>query len=322
MTTLICPRHHGALSRIALHSDIDTQQFAYLCSFCGGIHIDSQQWHHVLPLEPSLSKQDLHNTRIPFPCENCSAPKKIILVNELPIFYCVQCGSYWMDSGIFPLLLWHEAEKQTGASPAISPFSPLSLSCCDCGAVITTMAEAHPCPIGLVCQRCFTVPPTFSEQKIHNYQMLTFRGMEVKIEHWSQSVRSLIAITPAQPSLLNVHFHSLTWKERLIRCGRRKIAFAGELGKKIDSDQDIALRTPLAVFLTQRGVAALLKELSNLGSIDIQFRPHNFSFDLKALRVSNEIRLHFEVAVRRMLIAYLRFVELTQLYDLKPFTQA
>ncbi|MGI5830218.1 MAG: hypothetical protein ACOX8U_08650 [Bradymonadia bacterium] len=314
MDEIRCPRFHGSLSKIALNADIGSERFAYLCSFCGGVHIKAQEWHDILHLESSFSKDALYPTRIPMVCESCNEARSIVLVDELPVFYCARCESYWLDAGIFPVLLSSEVEKQTGAAPSNSPFSPLNISCCDCGVNIASACDAHACPIGMICTRCYHAPPGFMENKVNNFQMLTFKGMEVKVEHWGQSVRSLIAVTPAQPCLLNVRLHSLSLQERILRFGRRRIAFAGALGKKIDADQDIKLRTPFKVFLSQRGVVALINDIASLGSMDLQFRPHNLSFELHALRISNEIRLHFEVAVRRLLIAYSRFAELSELY--------
>jgi hypothetical protein len=139
--------------------------------------------------------------------------------------------------------------------------------------------------------------------------------MEIKLDHWQANATSRIAVTPEEPCLLDVRLFSLTNWERFVRLGYRKLKLHGNLRKYIDATEGIDHVTPWHVFLKQRGVTGCLEQLSALGKISLTFKPHSIVFEIDLERMGTDSRMRFEVIVRRLLIAYERFVSLMHRYS-------
>lgn len=309
-----CPRNHGELCRVGLKSEMDSLSHAALCEWCGGVFLESAVAQEILGLSSVTDKSILSGMSVSLECPKCGCLLKCCMIVGIVAMYCENCASYWLDSETFPLLRWMHIEKDTGSAPDVSPLNPLILNCADCGTRIQTREEACLCSLGVVCEKCAREGIGFFGNKVHNFQMLTYKGMEVKIDHWSQSSRSRISVTPVEPCLIDTTLSSLSLIRRIMHLGSRKFEFPGLFNQYFTAGERILSGSPLHIFLTQPGVAPLFVELCELGKITIEFKPHNLTFDFEAPTQSTEIRLKFENIVRHILIAYTRFVSLSHLY--------
>lgn len=264
-----------------------------------------------------------HTSRasIDLPCSHCQIPTHVASIpledNRYLIFYvCPRCFSVFFDGTKFAHAFYQQlkSERSISGMLAHSPLDNIGIKCCDCGAEIKKLEQTHDVGIGFCCQKCHQSPPILSENKIQNVQLVTFHGMEVKIDHGMASTFSRISVTPVEPCLLDVHLFSLTSFQRILRIGRRKLKFHGLLRHHLDATQDNKHRTPWHVFLRQRGITHCLESMIRLGNIDITFKPHSIIFELKAKRMGTDTKLKFETAVRRLLMAYEKFVLLSQSY--------
>ena len=59
-----------------------------------------------------------------------------------------------------------------------------------------------------------------------------------------------------------------------------------------------------------------------MGNITITFKPHCMIFEMDAFRLGTEVRQRFESIIRRMLIAYERFVALSHRYRMPEQEEA
>ena len=319
---MLCPRLHGTLEPVLLNSDFSSPQHAYLCPECHGIWIRAMECRDFLGFESESMAYHTGRAPVDLICSHCQHPTHITsceLENKetLTFHVCPRCYSVFFDAVQFAMVFYRQlkAERSISGMLAHSPLDVFNFPCCDCGADIKNLDEAHEADIGYCCNKCHQSPPILSENKIQNVQLVTFHGMEVKIDHSISSPFSRISVTPVEPCQLDVHLFSLSPIKRILAMGRRKLRFHGTLGHHLDASQDIKRKTPWHVFLHQRGVTDCLESMISLGQIDIAFKPHSIIFELNAKRVGADTKLKFETAVRRMLIAYERFVKLTRLYD-------
>lgn len=316
---MLCPRLHGSFETIFLNSDFSSPQLAYLCPECHGVWMRAMECRDFLGFESEALLVHTGRAPVDLLCSHCMHPTHVVTIEldnkeTLTFHVCPRCFSVFFDSVQFAqaFYLQLKAERSISGMLAHSPLDNFGLTCCDCGAEIKKLEEAHNVGIGYSCNKCHQMPPILSENKIQNVQLVTFHGMEVKIDHGMSSPVSRISVTPVVPCQLDVHLFSLSTIKRILSLGYRKLRFHGVLGHHLDASQDIRRKTPWHVFLHQRGVTQCLESMIALGSIDIAFKPHSIIFELNAKRVGTDTKLKFETAVRRLLIAYERFVKLAK----------
>ena len=317
-----CPRLHGTLETVLLNSDISEPQYAYLCPECHGVWMRAMECRDFLGFESEMLLPHTSRATVDLPYPHCQHPAHIVDIEldnkeRLKFYVCPRCFSVFFDATQFAQAFYQQlkAERSISDMLAHSPLDHFGLTCCDCGAEIKTLDEAHDAGIGYCCNKCHQTPPILSENKIQNVQLVTFHGMEVKIDHGMASSFSRISVTPVEPCQLDVHLFSLSPLKRVLSMGYRKMRFHGTLGHHLDASQDNKHKTPWHVFLRQRGVTHCIEIMAALGSIDVAFKPHSIIFELNAKRVGTDTKLKFETAVRRMLIAYERFVKLAKRYE-------
>ncbi|MCL2325964.1 MAG: hypothetical protein FWC40_05640 [Proteobacteria bacterium] len=325
-----CPRLHGAMIPIHLSAACASSRQAFFCEECRAVWMKAAECKDYLGIDTELARLKLQHTYIDLSCPQCLTTLQFRRFAGYVVYVCGQCRSCFMDSGVLPCLLdslketflptdsalpLPNSDKAVPSLTAPSPIDRLGMTCCECDAEIPHPGEAHMGAIGCCCQRCTSTPQLISEQKFQNAQLVTFRSMEVKVDHWRRNSHSVIAVTPAEPCLLNVTLYSLSLPVRMLRFGYRKLALRGKLRRRLDASEGIEFKTPWHVFLKQRGIIECLDELSTMGSICIEFMPHSIIFDLENHSRSVELRHRFEASVRRLLLAYERFVLLTKRYD-------
>ena len=316
-----CPRLHGELEPIFLNADIASSMVAHLCPDCHGIWIRPAECLAFLGLD---CKKLLHRSKhalIDLPCAGCGANFRSVeyaLENGDSFWFhiCPHCQACFFDGFQFSMVFYAQlkTERVVSGILAETPLDDLGTTCCDCGCAIHNLDEIYDAGTGFCCQGCHYNPPILSENKIQTVQLVTFHGMEIKIDHWQLSTRSRIAVTPVEPCRLEARLFSLSPVQRVCRLGRRKIAFHGELGRHVDGTEDIQFRTPWQLFLRQRGITDCLLELHRLGMIEVTFKPHNIIFELNANRAGTDTKLKFEALTRRIILAYEKYVELTHRY--------
>lgn len=316
-----CPRQHGAMTCIHLSADLSEPQESYFCADCHGIWMRSRECRSVLGLDSARLQMQSEADYVPLSCPHCQTVFRLAFLDagsdcRIRIRVCPRCQSCFFDGDNFALTFWQQIKIERAASCLLnqSPIDALGWRCVDCQSPVASPDQIRDARIGACCVKCRYTPPILSEGKIQNVQLVTFRNMEIKIDHWMSTPRSRIAVTPAEPCLLDVSVYSLRPLRRLLRLGRRVTQFGGFLRRHLDATEPIAARTPFHVFLKQRGVAECLCDLVLLGDIRITFKPHCIVFEIDAFRLGAETRQRFESAVRRMLIAYERFVKLSHRY--------
>ena len=319
-----CPRLHGTLSSIVLNSDQSSPLYAYLCSECHGVWMRSLECRTFLGLECERLVANSEVAFVDLNCPHCQTNCRLYrheLENgsHIDFHVCPRCASCFFDAVQFSLIvgLQLKAERAISGMLAKSPIDNLGVKCCDCGATVSSLESLYDAGIGYCCQSCHANPPILSENKLQTVQLVTFHDMEIKVDHWQMSTKSRIAITPVEPCLLDVHMFSLSPLQRIVRCGRRKLALHGNLRKHVDATEDMQHVTPWHVFLKQRGVSENLDQLTKLGQFELSFSPHSIVFVLNAKHAGTETKLKFETTVRRLLLAYERFVTLSHRYSFK-----
>lgn len=320
-----CPRMHGSLEAIFLNSDFSTPLQAFLCSECHGVWIRALECRAYLGIECEKLINQSVCAPIAFSCSHCHASLKRASIhldndNFVEFYICPRCYACFFDSLQFALIFYQQLKTERTISNLLSqsPLDNLGVNCCDCGASISQLDEMYDVGIGYCCSNCYHTAPIFSENKIQNVQLITFHGMEIKVDHWQMSTRSRISVTPVEPCLLDVRIYSLTMWQRLAKLGQRKLKLQGILRHYLDATEDIEHVTPFHVFLKQRGVLENLMILNQLGQIEVTFKPHSIIFELNSKRAGLESKQRFEATVRRLLIAYERFVQLSHIYHQEP----
>jgi len=320
-----CPRLHGMMQTIDLSPDPSEPHLAYFCEHCHAVCVSDIDCHDWLGLDYQSSSRvcdgesGLWVPSIDLKCARCSESLLAARVCGWNAYVCPRCHSWFLDAGVLPFLMheYHEKLRSAGAHIELEPVELMPLKCADCGVEIPSIKDvfSYDYEIGCYCKKCGT-NLSLSETKQQEVQIVTFHGMEVKIDRLKRSNTSRIMVTPVQPGKLNVFVHSLSTWERIKLLGWRKLALRGELRSHIDASEGIERCTPWSVFLKQRGVVECLQDIQQLGDFRITFKPHNLIFELDGDRVGAETRLHFEEAVRRMLILYERYEKmLLALYD-------
>ncbi len=316
-----CPRLHGSLESILLNSDFSKPLQAYLCPQCHGIWMRSLECRAYLGLECEKLVSQSNPANIGLSCSHCQTVCRSACVptetGDLVEFHiCPRCLACFFDAAQFAIIFYQQLKSERAISGIMSQsvLDDLGVVCCDCGAAVRQLDDLHDVGTGYCCQSCYNAPPIFSENKLQNVQLVTFHGMEIKIDHWQMSTRSRISVTPAEPCLLDVRLYSLSPWQRIARMGHRKLKLLGELGRHLDATEDAARVTPWHVFLKQRGVLENIKVLNRLGKIEITFKPHSIIFELNAKRSGTETKQKFEATTRRILLAYEKFVQLSHEY--------
>ena len=320
---MLCPRLHGHLDTVILNSEIQSPLRAYLCSECHGVWMPALEALSYLGLECEKLVRSAFTAPIALECPDCQTPFKLYTLQYesglcIEIHICPRCYSCFMDGTQYALVFHNQmrAERAVSGILAQSPLDDIGVVCCDCGAVVSNIDDLYDAEIGYCCPKCHNNPSILSaDNKIQNVQLVTFHNMEIKLDHWQANTTSRIAVTPEEPCLLDVRLFSLTNWERFARLGYRKLKLHGNLRKYIDATEGIDHVTPWHVFLKQRGVTGCLEQLSALGKISLTFKPHSIVFEIDLERMGTDSRMRFEVIVRRLLIAYERFVSLMHRYS-------
>ena len=316
-----CPRLHGQLDTVILNSDFQSPLRAYLCAECHGVWVPALSARSYLGLETDSLVRNSVVSPITLRCPHCQNAFRIHTLEYerdfcVDIYICPKCFSCFLDGTQYALVFHNQmrAERAVSGILAQSPLDNIGVTCCDCGAQIASLDELYDADIGYCCQKCRNNPPILSENKIQNVQLVTFHNMEIKIDHWQASTNSRIAVTPAEPCLLDARLFSLTNWERVERFGFRRLKLHGSLRHYVDATEGIEHITPWHVFLKQRGVIGCVEQLVALGKTSLTFKPHSLVFELSVEQMGTDTRIKFEVIVRRLLIAYERFVALTHRY--------
>lgn len=314
---MYCPRLHGTMESIGLSSDFSVPNTAQFCDECHGIWMRSNVCKEYLGLDPESLYPLAIEANIALDCPHCQIAMKVADASpNVRLHLCERCAAVFLDRGQFCVLSFQQLQKtrEGAVVTAKSPLDKLGMICCDCGIEIVTPAEAYAGGIGYCCKRCYSNPPLLAEHKLQNVQLVTYRGMEIKIDHWRKNAVCHISVTPDEPCLLDVEIRSLSFMARILRFGYRKLALGGELRKALDATEGIEAKTPWHVFLKQRGVTNCLRVLTELGAVDIVLKPHILSFELKGERFGTLTRQRFEATIRRLLVVYERFVKMTHRY--------
>ncbi len=314
---------HGSLESIPLNADFSAPLQGYFCQKCHGVWLRSMECRAYLGLECDKLIEKAVAASVDLECPLCGSACKVVVLeleslHPIEIHICPRCFGCFFDATEFALIFSLQLKSERDVSGILdkTPLDNLGVVCCDCGAVVNQLTDLHDVGIGYCCQNCFQTPPILSENKLQNVQLVTFHGMEIKIDHWQQSTRSRISVTPVEPCLLDVRMYSLTWVERLMKMGRRHLRLHNVLGRQMDATEDISHVTPWHVFLKQRGITESIRALNQLGSVSLTFKPHSIIIELTAKRAGTETRTKFEAIVRRLLIGYERFVKLAQEYEM------
>ncbi len=321
-----CPRLHGKMQTIDLSPDINDPHTASFCEYCHAICLSDIDCHDWLGIDYQSSSEAvdgescLFEPPIELKCARCSESLLAVRVCGWIAYVCPRCHTWFLDAGVPPFLMqaYHDKLRASGSNFELEPVELTAFKCADCGADIPSIKDAcsFDYEIGCYCKKC-SANLSLSEMKQQEVQLVTFHGMEVKIDRLKRSNTSRIMVTPVQPGRLNVFVHSLSTWERLKRFGWRKLALHGELRSNIDASEGIDRCTPWCVFLKQRGVVECLLDIQQLGDFRITLKPHNLIFELDGNSIGAETRLHFEEAVRRMLILYERYEKmLLAVYDM------
>ena len=311
------------MESVLLNADYSTPLQASMCPRCHGIWMRSLESRTYLGLECEKLITLSQNAPLDLECPHCQTAMHTVSISgedgaSLQFFICPRCQSCYFDRTQFALIFYLQlkAERDISGVLAQTPLDNLGVCCCDCGATVDHLEDLHDVGIGYCCKNCHSTPPILTDYKLQTFQLISFHNLEIKIEHFQNSTRSRIAVTPFEPCLFEVSLNSLSMSDRIMRMGRRKLKFHGTLGRHLDATEDIRHLTPFHVFMKQRGIVENLIALTRLGQIDISFKPHIIVFDLNAKRLGTETRLRFETAVRRILIAYERFVLLAKDYQM------
>lgn len=318
-----CPRQHGSMECVHLNADLMDPQEAFFCADCHGIWMRTRECRSILGIDGMRLQQQSEPDYVPLVCPHCQTTFRLSFFDPesdfpIRIRVCPRCQSCFFDGGSFAQIFYRLLKTEQTANNIFchSPLDALTWRCVDCQSPIDNLDEAFDARVGCCCSRCRYSPPILSEGKIQNVQLVTFHNMEIKIDHWMSTTRSRIAVTPVEPCLLDVLIYPLSPLQRIFRFGHRTTQFGGALRRHIDATQSITAKTPFHVFLKQRGVAECLYDLVSMGNMAITFKPHCMIFEMDAFRLGTEVRQRFESIIRRMLIAYERFVALSHRYTM------
>ena len=321
---MLCPRMHGTLDSILLNADYSSPLYAYMCPECRGVWMRALECRAFLGIECEKVAAIADSAYVDLNCPHCktvckTAPIDLENGSQVIFHICPRCFACFFDAVQFCLIvgLQLKAERAISGMLAKSPIDNLGVKCCDCGTSVSSLDCLYDAGIGYCCQSCHANPPILSENKLQTVQLVTFHDMEIKVDHWQMTTRSRIAVTPVEPCLLDVHLYSLSPLQRVLRLGHRKLALHGNLRRHVDATEDMSRVTPWHVFLKQRGVAENLHQLTSLGQFELSFNPHSIIFELNAKQAGTETKMRFEAIVRRLLLAYERFVALSHLYAFK-----
>ena len=316
-----CPRLHGSLESILLNADYSSSLQAFLCPECRLVWMRALECRAFLGIDPEALLAKAERDDIDLKCSHCETVCKCVRYQledgKLCVFHiCPRCYACFFDAAQFALQYYFQlkSDREISGTQSVSPLDRTGLRCCDCGAEIQSLDAAHRTEIGYCCAQCRQSPPVLSEGKLQNVQLITFHNMEIKIDHWMTTPRSRISITPVDPCLLDLQIFALTAFQRVCRLGHRKLKLHGTLRHHLDATEGIEHFTPFHVFLKQHGVVECLNALDQLGRLDITFKPHSIIIELNAKRTGLETRLKFEAIVRRFILAYERFAELSTRY--------
>ncbi len=324
-----CPRQHGSMESIHLSADLMDPQEAFFCSDCHGIWMRARECRSVLGIDSTRLQIQSESDYVPLVCPHCQTTFRLSFFDidadqRISIRVCPRCQSCFFDGGGFAQVFYQQVKIERVTTNLLSntPLDALGWRCVDCQSPIDSLEGAFDGRVGCCCSRCRYTPPVLSGGKIQNVQLVTFHNMEIKIDHWMSTTRSRIAVTPVEPCLLDVSIYPLRPVQRFFRFGHRTTQFGGALRRHLDATQSIATKTPFHVFLNQRGVAECLYDLVSMGNITITFKPHCMIFEMDAFRLGTEVRQRFESIIRRMLIAYERFVALSHRYRMPEQEEA
>ena len=329
VSSLQCPRLHGHLDPVILNSELQSSLRAYLCTECHGVWLPALEAQSYLGLECEKLVRSAFTASIALECPYCQTPFKLRTLEyesgfSVDIHICPRCFSCFLDGTQYALVFHNQmrAERAVSGILAQSPLDSIGVVCCDCGAIVNNLDELYDAGIGYCCQKCQNTPPILSaDNKIQNVQLVTFRNMEIKLDHWQASTTSRISVTPEEPCLLDVRLFSLSNWNRFARMGYRKLKLHSKLRRHIEATEGIEHITPWHIFLKQRGVTNCLEQLVDLGQISLTFKPHSIVFEVDLERMGTDTRMRFEVIVRRLLIAYERFVSLMHRYSYPDDTE-
>ena len=293
-----------------------------MCPFCHGVWVRSMECSDFLGLDCEKLFISSMKSSVPLFCAYCNGECQQV---EVPLengsfvrfHICLRCKSCFFEPVQFALLFYQQIKLERSVSGILaqSPLDDLGVKCCDCGAEIGSLDDLYDAHIGYCCRKCHDNPVILSENKIQNVQLVTFHNMEIKIDHWQSSSKSRVAVTPEEPCILDTSLYPIHTLNRILRMGYRKTHFEGFLHRYLDGTEKIDKRTPLHVFLKQRGVVSCIEDLVNLGEFSLSFKPQSIIFEINAKRMGMDSKIRFESLVRRMLIAYERFVALTRIYQ-------
>ncbi len=305
-----CPRLHGNMTAIELSSDIEESSPAFYCETCHAVFLsEADCCDHVDIDVKAIPKAELQEPVVDLVCPNCGGLFRAIEREGCRLYVCTECCAAFLDAGIMATLMNRilKKERDSGSAIEAAPFERMTFKCDDCGATIDSIEDMTVSPIGCSCKKCAATPPILSESKQLEVQIVTFHGMEVKIDRAMTSRITRISVTPAEPGKLDVYIHSLSWVERLYQLGWRRLDLHGTLRKKLDASEDIACRTPWQMFLKQRGIIECFERMQEMGNIKVTLKPHSLIFELEGDRIGAETRMKLEATVRRFLIAYERY---------------
>lgn len=302
-----CPRFHGELCPIELSDTTDHSRLAWFCTECHGAWLREHDYRALVSTDFCFDSSELLDPSIDLLCPNCAERMRYGEWDCWRFYVCSRCQAFYLDAAVLPVFMnrsMDEDKKKTNHSP----IGHFVVRCDDCGTNIDDFSELCASPLGCCCKKCAANAPVLSESKQLEVQIVTFHDMEVKIDRLKSSGHCRISVTPAVPGKLNVSLHTLSPWERVRQLGWRCMALRGKLRKHLDASEDINGRTPWHVFLKQRGTIECLEQLDRLGKLRFTFKPHNLIFEIEGDKLGAETRLKFETAVRRLLIAYERFV--------------
>ncbi len=300
-----CPRRHGKMGSTPIAYNGDQIISVDYCEQCGGVFMDARA-QSVLFTENYLPDHSRIRPLYRMQCPACRGVFRFADTGRVRLRTCPQCEAIWLDAGMLPVMLaQHCPGSLFDANAELS--QPLRLRCVDCYTELNEMASLNDTVLGYCCHDCLRRASGLSGLKVQHTEMLTYRGMEIKIDHRLQTTHSRVAVTPIQPAPLDISLVSLTVPQRIARMGYRRLKLKGKISRYYDSDVVVTPDSPISLLLAQKGVVELLYALRQLGHTELCFKPHNFLFEIKPDYVSTEIRLRFEFIVRRLLNIYLNF---------------
>ena len=310
-----CPRLHGELQSVDISRNASDSKLVGHCGVCHAVCMSDLNLHELVGVEyATLSADAFVQPAIDLNCPQCHDGLQCdgrLLETSFDgwrAYVCPRCHQWFLDAGVLTYLLRRNNERlrSSGVNLDEAPAERVFLKCTDCGGEIDAIQDAFSSAIGCSCKKCHDQAPILSETKFQESQLVTFHGMEVKIDRLRNDFRRIM-VTPVQPGRLNVSVRSLSIWERIWRLGWRNLALRGDIRHCIDASEGVDRITPWTVFLKQRGVTDCLEALNEIGRFSITFKPHNLIFELEGDLIGAEMQLRFEATVRRLLIAYEKY---------------